>query len=78
MNTELKPQTLMVAIQCVAARSNELSRGIDSCDISEAENIEQLLLSMDIAADDLKSAYQEALKLYGNLPSYEELVSNIS
>ncbi len=53
----LKPQTLMVAIQCVAARPRELDAQLQNDDPQNAAELEQLLVGYDLAADDLKKAY---------------------
>ncbi|HCW1026484.1 TPA: hypothetical protein OW444_005342, partial [Pseudomonas aeruginosa] len=50
----LKPQTLMVAIQCVAARTRELDAQLQNDDPQNAAELEQLLVGYDLAADDLK------------------------
>lgn len=57
----LKPQTLMVAIQCVAARTRELDAQLQNDDPQNAAELEQLLVGYDLAADDLKNAYEQAL-----------------
>ena len=74
---QLKPQTLMVAIQCVATEIKSLDKRLNEEDAENAAELEQLLVSFDLAADDLMTAYQDALKQYGELPSYEELISRI-
>jgi hypothetical protein len=71
---QVKPQTLMVAIQCVAAQIKTMDRRLQEDAPSDAAELEQLLVSFDLAAADLKSAYQEALNQYGGLPPYDELV----
>ena len=65
----LKPQTLMVAIQCVAARTRELDAQLQNDD-----ELEQLLVGYDLAADDLKNAYEQALGQYSGLPPYDRLI----
>ncbi|MGC8078201.1 hypothetical protein [Pseudomonas paraeruginosa] len=72
----LKPQTLMVAIQCVAARTRELDAQLQNDDPENAAELEQLLVGYDLAADDLKNAYEEALAQYSGLPSYDRLVDD--
>ncbi len=71
----LKPQTLMVAIQCVNAEINRLDQLLNNDDADNPEELEQLLLSFDLAASDLKNAYESALEQYGALPAYDELIS---
>nr|4C18_A Chain A, TSI2 [Pseudomonas aeruginosa]4C18_B Chain B, TSI2 [Pseudomonas aeruginosa] len=70
----LKPQTLMVAIQCVAARTRELDAQLQNDDPQNAAELEQLLVGYDLAADDLKNAYEQALGQYSGLPPYDRLI----
>jgi hypothetical protein len=72
VNMQIKPQTLMVAIQCVAAEIHTIDRQLDD-EPDNAAELEQLLVSFDLAADDLRVAYEEALKQYSELPSYDDL-----
>lgn len=59
----------------VQARS--IKRQLEEVDADDAADLEQLLLSFDLAIDDLKSAYAKACEQYGGLPSYEELVNRV-
>ena len=72
---QLKPQTLMVAIQCVAAEIAAMDKQLNEENSENAAELEQLLVSFDLAADDLKAAYQAAQEQFGGLPPYEELVN---
>jgi hypothetical protein len=72
---QLKPQTLVVAIQCVAAEIAGMDRRLNGGDLENAVELEQLLVSFDLAADDLKAAYQVAQEQYRGLPPYEDLVN---
>ena len=72
---ELKPQSLMVAIQCVAAQIRQLDEQLQGGEAPHPEELEQLLVTFDIASDDLKSAYEEALQRYAGLPTYESLIA---
>jgi hypothetical protein len=72
---QLKPQTLMVAIQCVAAEIAAMDKQLNEENSENAAELEQLLVSFDLAADDLKAAYQTAQEQFGGLPPYEELVN---
>lgn len=74
MNIQLKPQTLMVAIQCVAAETRAIDRQLEEGAPTNAAELEQLLVGFDLAADDLKAAYMEAVGQFGELPPYDELV----
>jgi predicted helicase len=71
---QIKPQTLMVSIQSVAAQIKSMDRQLQECESSNAAALEQILLSYEVAAADLEKAYREALTQYGNFPPYEELV----
>lgn len=77
MSSHLKPQTLIVAIQCVASEARSIERQLEEVDADDAADLEQLLLSFDLAIDDLKSAYAKTCEQYGGLPSYEELVNRV-
>lgn len=72
---QLKPQTLMVAIQCVAAEIAAMDRQLNEGNPEHAAELEQLLVSFDLAADDLKTAYLAAQEQFGGLPPYEELAN---
>jgi hypothetical protein len=74
---ELKPQTLMVAIQCVAAQVRLLDDRLQRDESSNAEELEQLLVSFDVAAADLRAAYEQALQRYEGLPSYESWMARL-
>ena len=71
---QIKPQTLMLAIQCVAAQAKLLEKELDEGNPPDAAELEQLLVSLDIAASDLKAAYEDALQKFGELPPYEQLI----
>jgi hypothetical protein len=71
----LKPQSLIVAIQCVAAQTKLLDDQLDEGQLADAAGIEQLLVSFDLAAEDLKNAYQTARATYDGLPAYESLIA---
>lgn len=45
-------------------------------DPENAAELEQLLVGYDLAADDLKNAYEEALAQYSGLPPYDRLVDD--
>jgi hypothetical protein len=70
----IKPQTLMVSIQCVAAEIEAIEKQLEDGEPENAAELEQLLVTFDLAADDLKTAYEDAQKKYGELPPYVELV----
>lgn len=71
----LKPQTLMVVIQCVNAEIKRLDQLLNDDNADNPDEVEQLLLSFDLAASDLKNSYEAAQGQYGELPAYDELIS---
>ena len=71
---EVNGRTLMMAVQAVDAKVQELSAQVEQADADEATDLEDSLLSYMKAADDLREAYEAALKLSSNLPPYAKLV----
>ena len=71
---QIKPQTIAIAIQCVAAETKRLTKQLDHDEVGNPAEIEQLLLTFDLAAADLKKAYELALEQYGGLAAYDDLV----
>ena len=72
----MKPQTLMIAIQCVAAEIKLLDAKLDSGEVENEVETEELLVSYDLALADLQSSYEAADSAYSGLPSFDELVGN--
>lgn len=72
---DVKPHTLVVAIQCVAAVIKILDRRLEILGHKEAAKLEQLIVTFDLAEIDLKAAYEAALAQYGGLPAYEDLAA---
>lgn len=71
---QIQTDTLIVAIQAVAAQVRELREAVASGD---AEPEEMLLLEeWQEAARDLELAYDEEAKVVLNLPPYDELTGN--
>ena len=73
---QVKPQTLMVVIQCVAAQIKTIDRRLEEEEPDDAAELEQLLVSFDLAAADLKLAYLDALTKFSGLPAYEEIAES--
>jgi len=71
----MKPQTLMVAIQCVAAQMKLLDKELNEGNPTSAAELVQLLASMDIEASAPKAAHLDARQMFGLLPAYELLIS---
>lgn len=70
----ISSRTLMMAIQAVDAKVKNLSAQIDQADEDDVSDLEDALLAYTKAADDLRDAYEVALRLSSNLPAYEKLV----
>lgn len=71
---EISTQTLIIAIQAVAAEIRVLRKTVTS---GEAEPEEHQLLEDRVeAAEDLERAYDLAARTTLNLPPYDELVGN--
>ena len=84
---QIKPQTLMIAIQCVAVQTRLLDQRLQidtpadhpgdhpGDDPDARAELAQTLLSFDLAAEDLKTAYGIALTHFEGLPPYDDLVA---
>jgi hypothetical protein len=71
---EISTQTLVIAIQAVAAEIRALREAVAS---GEAEPEEHQLLEDRLrAAEDLERAYEIAARTVINLPPYDELVGD--
>lgn len=72
----LNASTLMMAIQAVDAKINEISKQLEEgYDIDDVGEMDLLLLSYEKALQELRVGYEEALQTASNLPPYELLVS---
>lgn len=71
---QVKPKTLAVAIQCVSAAIKVLDNRMENATSTNAAELEQLLVTFDLAGIDLKAAYESAWDQYDALPAYEELL----
>lgn len=71
---EISGITLMMAIQAVDSKINEIVKQLETDDSPEAGEMELLLLSYEKALSALRAGYEDALKTSGNLPPYEQLV----
>lgn len=70
----LKPQTIMVAIQCVSKEIHALDKRLEAGTVDDPAEAEQLLVSYDLALEDLKGVYLVAQGQYGGLPTYDQLI----
>lgn len=71
---EINGRTLMMAIQAVDFKINNIVTQLEDADDTDGGELELLLLSYEKAAASLKVGYEEALKTISNLPPYETLV----
>ena len=73
---EVRGPTLMMAIQAVDEKIRALTARLDAADLDtqDVTDLEDALLSWEKAADELKVAYEAAVKMSGNLPAYDKLV----
>lgn len=71
---EVSGRTLVVAIQAVQREIETLGAYIDSGEEEGLAETQELLVSVEQAARELKTAYEHALKMSSNLPAYERLV----
>ncbi len=72
---EINGRTLMMAIQAVDFKINDIVKQLDDAKDDDGGELELLLLSYEKAAAALKIGYEEALKTVSNLPPYEALVN---
>jgi hypothetical protein len=70
---EVSGRALVVAIQAVHKEMRELQAYIASGDEEGQADTQELLLTVEDAARELKTAYEHALRMSSNLPSYERL-----
>ncbi len=73
----MKPQTLMVAILCVASKIKHLDEMLEAGNIEDEAEAELLLVSYDLALAELKLSYEIALDNYTHMPKYEILLEKI-
>lgn len=71
---ELSLATLMVSIQAVAKQIEHFEGLLSSETVRDKAEIQELLLSLDNAAEELKQVYESRRKTGSNFPAYEKLV----
>ncbi len=71
---EISGHTLVMAIQAVDAKINDIEHRLATDSTEYGADLESLLLSYEKAASALEAAYSEALRSLSNLPTYESLV----
>lgn len=70
---EVSGRTIAVAIQAVHREMRELQAYVDSGDDEGQADTQELLMSVEDAAKELKTAYEHALRMSSNLPTYARL-----
>jgi hypothetical protein len=75
---EVNGRTLMLAIQAVDSKVRALQASIDAAgdDEDALADAEEMLLSYEGAAQELRAAYEIACLAASNLPPYSSLVSS--
>jgi len=73
---EVSGRTIGVAIQVLHREMLELQTYFASDDGEGQTDTQELLLAVEEAARELKMAYDHALGMSSNLPSYERLISD--
>ncbi|HKT28097.1 hypothetical protein [Dyella sp.] len=71
---QISGSTLMMAIQAVDAKIHQLAEQLETDDSPQAGELEVLLLSFEMAAQELRTGYEEAQRTVSNLPPYQKLV----
>lgn len=73
---EVSGRTIAVAIRAVQEEMRQLKDEIDNGDEEDVADAQELLLGASLAAQELKVAYEHALRMSDNLVPYERLVKN--
>lgn len=71
--TDISIGTLMMSIQAVKKEITRLEELLTSETLSDGADIQDLLLSFEDTAEELKSLYIEKQKFTSNYPDYNEL-----
>ncbi len=74
---EVSGATLMVAIQALDTVRRDTAEARHEMDDNDRADLDELLLSYDLAARELQRAYDQARSASANLPPYEQLVRRI-
>jgi hypothetical protein len=78
---EVNGRTLMLAIQAVNAKvlalNDALAAAGDNAEDDAAADAEEMLMSYEAAAEELRSAYEIARLAVSNLPPYATLVEGL-
>ncbi|CCN72339.1 hypothetical protein [Vibrio nigripulchritudo] len=73
---EIHISTVMLSIQAIEKQIEHFERLLDSDTVRDKDEIEDLLLSLDRAAENLKEVYFGKRSADSNFPTYEQLVEH--
>ena len=68
--------TLMMAIQAVHSKINDIEEQLGAHDAAGAGDLERLLLSYERALQELRDGYEEIQRTASHLPPYQKLVDH--
>lgn len=71
---EISAKAIAVSIRAVQAEIERLQDDLRNGDEEDIPDTQELLLSTSVVAQELKKAYEHALRMSNNLVSYEELI----
>ena len=71
---EVSAKAIAVSIRAVQAEIERLQDDVKNGDEEDIPDTQELLLSASLAAQELKKAYEHALRMSNNLVPYEELI----
>jgi hypothetical protein len=74
---EVSGATLMVAIQALDTVRRDTAEARHEMDDNDRADLDELLVSYDLAARELQRAYDHARATAVNLPPYEQLIRRI-
>lgn len=74
---EVSGATLMVAIQALDTVRRDTAEARHEMDDNDRADLDELLVSYDLAARELQRAYDQARLSAVNLPPYEQLIRRI-
>jgi hypothetical protein len=72
---EVSAKAIAVSIRAVQAEIERLQEELRSGDEEDIPDTQVILLSFSLTAQELKKAYEHALRMSNNLVPYEDLIS---
>jgi hypothetical protein len=71
---EVSAKAIAVSIRAVQAEIERLQEELRTDDPEDIPDTQEILLSYSLAAEELKKAYEHALRMSNNLVPYEDLI----